>query len=272
MNSVPSLLRSHTRWSRELRLTWYVGVVVILSVVAGTACIAWGASSGSVGLVVGLIAFGASTERFKVKLFGETNISLSVLATGAAAVTGGAADAIIVAATVGAIVHLGSDSPLRKVAFNSAAYALSTVSFVLVYDLVGRTVQTGTWTAELLPATVAVMADLSANALLVGIVLCLATGESLRQIVTRNYAFLTLQYLPFGAVIAVAGSGYPVLGVWIVPLLAVCAAGTQIMTSQYIAMRRAYEAGEQEIAELVERLDAQLRLTGCDPVLGLRVS
>jgi hypothetical protein len=240
---------------RTLRI--YVATVVGLGACMGVAAAAIGRGSNDSLLLLSLVLAGAVSERFKVSLFGDSHVSSSAILTMVAAVVGGPRDAVIVAALLGAAVNLGGIVPAYKTAFNVSVYVLTSLAFLGAFDALSH----GTFASgyyELVPATVAVVADFALNALLVAVAIGMASNQSPLRVVRSQHLWLIPHYLPLGALVFVALAGYEAIGVPIIAVLALPVAGLQLTALLYSSLKRSYVARTDDLEQRLNTVNAEL--------------
>lgn len=205
-----------------------------------------------------LVVAGTVSERFKINLFGDCHVSLSAFVAMAAGVVGGPRDAVIVAALLGLLANVGGAVPAYKTLFNIAVYVLSALSFVAVVSLLTTFDGLASGPYEIAALTPAVMIDFALNAMLVAVVVALASNTSAVAVVRTKYLWLAPQYLPLGALVFVASIGYQEIGAAIVLVLAVPVAALQLGSLLHANLRHSYD---ENISEVEERIIAvQLEL------------
>lgn len=241
------------------RLRGYVLAVLLAGGVAiALALTVAGAGSGDVGLVVGLILAGATAERFKVGLFGDSHVSLGAVACMVAAVVGGPRDVVLVAPPVALACNLKEGLPLYKTLFNIAVYVLAALAFGAVFDALQSAPTAASWPEVLLPATLAAAAYYVVNAALVTGAVGLASHRDLREVAGEKYLWLAPHYLPLGAVAAGLASTSGMLGAWAILLFALPLASTQVALYQYSSRREAEVARLRRACLRIRELEAEL--------------
>jgi len=249
----------------ERSLQRLVAVVVACGGVAAALAGAFGSSSGDALLIAGLILGGALSERFKVRLFGDSHVSMSVFACMTAALVGGARDAAIVAPVLAIAANLGGKVPMYKTVYNCAVYTLSSLACVAAFEAMGplRTAQPVTgWMAG---ATLAALAYYAVNAGLVAAAVATASGRTLGAVWQEKFLWLAPHYVPVGTMVFAAEIAYRASGGWALLLLAVPIASTHVAMALYSSLNESstarmaeaegrYRAIEQELAR-VRRLD-----------------
>jgi hypothetical protein len=236
----------------------YVGAVSLAGLSALVAAVVFGNSSSDPAFVLGLIAAGALSERFKVNLFGGSHISLSALACMAAALTGGARDGVIVAVVLALAVNLGGSVPAYKTCFNVATYVLSTLAFLLTYGLItgGFSWSFGPWLV--VPLTCGALAHFAVNTSLVAGAIAIASGSSPFKVMRRQFLWLVPQYLPMGVLLFASEAGYASTGAWSLLVLAAPVLGIQAGMLLYANLKRAYDTKVQDVEERIRRVEAEL--------------
>jgi hypothetical protein len=230
-----------------------VAVVVACGGVAAILAGAFGSSSGDALLIAGLILGGALSERFKVRLFGDSHVSMSVFACMTAALVGGARDAAIVAPLLAIAANLGGRVPLYKTAYNCAVYTLSALACMAAFEALDglRTAEPVTgWMAS---ATAAAMAYYAVNAGLVAAAIGMASGRTLAAVWREKFLWLAPHYLPLGIMVFAAEVGYRAAGAWSLLLVAAPIASTHVAMALYSTLK---ESSEARLAEVESRFQA----------------
>jgi hypothetical protein len=236
----------------------YVFVAIALAAVAVLTATIFGGSSSDLAFLSLLVLAGAVSERFKVSLFGDSHVSLSAFAIMVAAVIGGARDAIVVAAVLAVAANVGGRVPAYKTAFNVAAYVLSALSFVAIFDLLSSIGSLSKGPYLIVPATLAAMGDFAVNTLLIAGAVAFASQRSIRAVIQEKYLWLAPHYLPLGVLLYVSFTGYESIGVTVVPVLAMPVAGIQLAVLLYSSLKRSSDDQIREVEERIKAVQTEL--------------
>jgi len=237
----------------ERSLQRLVAVVVACGGVAAALAGAFGTSSGDALLIAGLILGGALSERFKVKLFGDSHVSMSVFACMTAALVGGARDAAIVAPVLAIAVNLGGRVPLYKTVYNCAVYTLSSLACVAVFEALGGLRTAQPVTGWMVSATLAGMAYYAVNAGLVAAAVAMASGRTLTAVWREKFLWLAPHYLQLGTMVFAAEVAYRASGAWVLPLVAAPIVGIHVAMALYSSLK---ESSAARMADVESRLHA----------------
>jgi len=236
----------------------WVAVVVACGGVAAALAGAFGSSSGDALLIAGLILGGALSERFKVKLFGDSHVSMSVFACMTAALVGGTRDAAIVAPVLALAVNLGGRVPLYKTVYNCAVYTLSALACVAAFEALGALRTAEPVTGWLASATVAALGYYAVNAGLVAAAVGMASGRSLGAVWREKFLWLAPHYLPLGAMVFAAAVGYRASGAWVLLLAAAPIAGIHLGLALYASLRESSAARTAELETRIQTVEQEL--------------
>jgi hypothetical protein len=239
----------------------YVTSTATAGVVAIALAAAFGAGTGDMALIAGLVVAGAASERWKVGLFGDAHVSLAAVAMMVAALAGGARDAVIVAPLVAVAVNFGGVVPLYKTAFNIAAYALATLAFLGTVRLCALTPIGDGWPEMVIAATFGATAYFAVNTAMVAFAVALAAGGRATAVIRERYLWLLPHYVLMGAVAAMMAHAYAPAGAWVIAVFAVPVAATQVALHQYSTLKQQLNAARaQGVEERLKDVEAELAL------------
>ncbi len=210
-------------------LTRLATVYVLGVFLLGLAAVAYfgpGISELSSNELAGLVVLGilaALFERFGVHVYGNTTVSVGMVATFAIALLYGPAGAAVVPPLVALAAEVFGPSQWYRRVFDMGTYTLAGVATALVFRfLVGADPPVNGW---LIPAAlVAALVNYSVNAYLVALAVSLTTGQECWSVWKEKFQWLFPHYLVFGLLglaLAVAYEALAVAGVlaFVVPPL-----------------------------------------------------
>jgi putative nucleotidyltransferase with HDIG domain len=193
---------------------FYILAVSLLGLGAA-AYFAPGVSALSRGDLVGLVVLGILAtlfERFGMHIYGNTTISVSMVAIFAIALLYGPAGAAVVSPLAALAAEMFGPSQWYRRAFDMGTYTLAGVTIALLFQgLVGEDPPVDGW---LIPAAiVAAAASYAVNIPLVAIAVSLTTGQGWWSVWKEKSQWLFPHYLVFGLLGLALAAAYRVLGV-----------------------------------------------------------
>ena len=235
----------------------YVAAIVAAGAAAAALAGFAGTGAGDLSLMFGLIVAGATSERFKVGLFGDSHVSLGAVASMAAGLIGGPRDAVVVASCVAVAANLGGAVPLYKTLFNMAVYVIASLAYLGLFRLFGLALSTD-WPWIVLPATLAAAAYFVVNTVLVAVAVSLASDRRIKDVVREKYLWLVPHYLPLGTLAAALASGYAIVGPSAILIFVIPMGSIQVALFQYSAARMTNQRRLREVEERILAVEADL--------------
>lgn len=205
--------------STSALLKLFIGCTGLAGVALAVVGLLHGSSQNVVMLAV-LVAAAAGAELFAVELFVDSHVSVSgavLMAAGAIFGTWG------VALTAPAIVIAGAvrtRPDMRKNVFNFGALMLAGFAYVAAFRGMDGSVGDRSFSAIVLPAVVAGMANMAVNSALVSGAIALDRQEPIVGVWRGNFLWLVPQYAVLGAVAIGVALGLADFGTWSIALFA----------------------------------------------------
>lgn len=179
-----------------------------------------------------LAAFAVLSERFDVRLFSQSRVSVSPVAIMAAGAESGLIGVAVVSLAASLSDIAGRDKPLYKSLFNVGALLLPGATYVVVFESMPIGSDGGAWPQIVFPGLLAAAANFGANSFLVAMVIALDTRRPLVAIWNENFRSLVPHYVVFGLLAAALVSAYRADGVVALLVLLVPVAMMRVIVDQ----------------------------------------
>ncbi len=214
-SSVPLSTKSDWALPRTVLLVRPVLIFVFLVIAAGaavltTAALQW--DGDDLALLGTLAGFAILAERFDIRLFSYSRVSVSTVPVLAAGTVAGLPGIAVVATAAVLADYVGRDKPLYKALFNGGAFLVPGAAYVGVFQSFPIGNHSADWPTLILPVLVGTMVNFVLNSALVALVIALDTARRITTVWYENFRVLPAHYLIFGVLVAALASAYSLDG------------------------------------------------------------
>lgn len=179
-----------------------------------------------------LAAFAVVSERFDVRLFSQSRVSVSPVPIMAAGAECGLIGVTVVGLAAALSDIAGRDKPLYKSLFNVGALLLPGATYVVVFESMPIGSDGAAWPEIVFPGLLAAAANFGANSFLVAMVIALDLRRPFTEIWNENFRALAPHYVVFGLLAAALVSAYRADGVVVLLVLLVPVAMMRVIVDQ----------------------------------------
>lgn len=247
-------------WLRRLPAgNWPLTLLVTAVAAAGLALLGLGATQHTghnLAALLTLAALAALAERYAVDLFGDSHVSVSVVAILAAAAIGGLWGLAIVVPLTALAAHLDSRCPWYKTLFNAGAWMLGGAAFTAALELAGVADGSLPWPRVLLPGLGGAAVNFAVNSSLVAGAIALSQNRPLPEVWQDKYRWLLPHYLVLGVAALALASTYDLLGLWAIAVFALPVLTVRYGLVQYAARSASIVRQSQHFMDQVRMMEA----------------
>src|SRR3990172_11892462 len=218
------------------------GVAVTAAAIGFAAALT--AGDGDLGLLAVLAAFTVVAELFDVRLYRDSRVSLSAVAI----MAGGGVAGLTGVALIGLGAALSDQAahrkPFYKTVFNAGTLVVSGAAYVGVFEAFPVGSDSKDWPTLIFPALAGAFANFVVNAMLVGLVVALDSGQKLWRLCEHSVRTLLPFYAVFGVLAASMASPHELDG-----LHAMAAVIVPVLMMRF-TMKRAVEPFAETVTEV----------------------
>lgn len=233
-------------------------------VVAGAALIAYGLLRPDLTewqALLLLAALAALAERFDLRLYGDSRVSLAFVPIFSSFLIAGMTGLAIVVPA--AMLASAPGRPLYKTAYNCGTIMLAGAASYGAFRAFGRAADPGRWPEVLGPALVAAGLNFVVNSLLVAAAIAASSGKGIRQVWAEHFTWLWPHYLVLGGLGLAMATAQAAMGLWGIAVFLAPPAMMRVSLKQYVdkttksvmELRKAHQGLQEAHAQVTEAME-----------------